>query len=255
MSSSSLPSLFVLGDSISMQYGPYLERYVSSRLSYRRKSNTDGSAANGGDSRAVRGYLEAWVLSTVAADSASGEESSTENAGSMTASRESTTTGSGEAATGHTGPDLQGVAIPTEPVDYLLINCGLHDIKTDPESGRRQVHSERYRANLLAIVDAGQRIAGTVFWVRTTPVDEMIHNSRSHAFHRFTEDAATYNAIADQVMASRHVACVDLASFTMSLGMAEDVFCDHVHFTDTVRAAQAAYIAGFLQCAGDQRRG
>lgn len=231
MSSGFLPSLFVLGDSISMQYGPYLERYVSSRLSYRRKTNTDGSAANGGDSRAVRGYLEAWVLATVAADGASGE-----------------------GATGHTGPDLEGVAIPTEPVDYLLINCGLQDIKTDPESGRRQVHSERYRANLGAIVDAGQRIAGTVFWVRTTPVDEMIHNSRSHAFHRFTEDAATYNAIADQVMASRQVACVDLASFTMSLGTAADVYCDHVHFTDTVRAAQAAYIAGFLQCAGDQRR-
>lgn len=35
--------------------------------------------------------------------------------------------------------------------------------------------------------------------------------------------------------------------------LGDEIYCDHVHFTDAVRAQQAAYIAGWLQAWWDQR--
>lgn len=59
------PLLYVVGDSISMHYGPYLERYLAPRFRYGRKSGIDGNldlpegvnVANGGDSSRVLQYL------------------------------------------------------------------------------------------------------------------------------------------------------------------------------------------------------
>jgi hypothetical protein len=86
-----------------------------------------------------------------------------------------------------------------------------------------------------------------VVWVRTTPVDEAIHNQREMAFHRFAADCDTYNAIADSVMRLNDVPVIDLYSFTRNLGA--DVYCDHVHFHDHIREKQAANITGWLQTA------
>lgn len=61
----SSPALFVLGDSISLDYGPYLERIFAGRLSYRRKGyawlgseTLDSALVNGGDSHSVRTFLQ-----------------------------------------------------------------------------------------------------------------------------------------------------------------------------------------------------
>lgn len=58
-------NLFVLGDSISMHYGPYLKDFLDPDISYTRKGEgqaagdlNKGSAVNGGDSRACREYLK-----------------------------------------------------------------------------------------------------------------------------------------------------------------------------------------------------
>jgi lysophospholipase L1-like esterase len=201
-----LPRLFVVGDSISMQYGPHLERFVAGAFTYARKGGPEMEAvrrtglmqdANGGDSAAVLAYLEA-----VAA------------AGAVSA-------------------------------DVLLLNCGLHDIKTDPATGARQVPPAQYRAYLERIVPLGRRLARTLVWVRTTPADEAVHNRRPGiAFHRFAADVLAYNAAADAVMAAAGVPVVDLFTFTQRLGA--DLFCDHVHFHDAVREKQAAFLAGWL---------
>ncbi|MBN1622730.1 MAG: exo-alpha-sialidase [Clostridia bacterium] len=58
-------SIFVIGDSISMHYGPYLEKAVEGRFLYDRKRGVDGTlndmytaqGANGGDSRHVLKYI------------------------------------------------------------------------------------------------------------------------------------------------------------------------------------------------------
>lgn len=200
----SLPRVFVIGDSISIQYGPYLRQYLDGVMEYSRKEgeaeallNLDRpQGANGGDSGMVLAYLQ---------------------------------------ATARMAPIR---------ADLLLLNCGLHDIKTDPATGARQVSLADYRRNLEAIVPLARATGSELVWIRTTPCDEAIHNVRCPAFHRFAADGRAYNAAADAVMAAAGVPMIDLYAFTLSLGT--PLFCDHVHFLEPIRQLQAAYIAGWL---------
>jgi hypothetical protein len=47
-------------------------------------------------------------------------------------------------------------------------------------------------------------------------------------------------------MSRAGVPIVDLAGFTLSLGDPEEIFVDHVHYKEPVRALQAAFLAGWL---------
>lgn len=199
-----LPAVFVIGDSISMQYGPFLEQYLQGTWDYDRKrnegadsSNLDQPAgANGGDSGMVLDYLR------------------------------------------------EKVKDPAFRPDLMLINCGLHDIKTNVQTGEKQVSLDDYRRNLEQIYALLEERGIRMAWIRTTPVDDETHNSRQQSFHRYAADVAVYNAVADVVFTSRNVPIIDLHGFTGNLG--NDLFIDHVHFGEETRAAQAAYIAGYL---------
>ncbi|GAB3704855.1 SGNH/GDSL hydrolase family protein [Spirosoma flavus] len=202
---SSLPKLYVIGDSISMRYGPFLEKYVQGVWQYDRKSD-DGQAAknldvpvgaNGGDSRMVLEYLKLKA------------------------------------------PDKS-----FQP-DILLLNCGLHDIKRNPETNTIQVDSASYRKNLEAIYQLLHKRNIRLVWMRTTSVEDERHNTRSKAFKRYARDLDAYNAIADEVMQKHGVSVIDLYTFTRSLG--SEHFVDHVHYDDFAMQLQAGYIAGFLQ--------
>ncbi len=194
--------LFVLGDSISVHYGPYLKLMVQGVLHYARKSGAGEPPpdqgypvdANGGDSSMVLAYLRERLVAHL--------------------------------------PDL------------LLLNCGLHDLRTDPTSGVKQVGPDRYRRNLAEIADLVRDRDVHTVWVRTTPVDDDTHNTRSVGFHRFNRDVVSYNGIADSVFGEAGFPIVDLYAFTHCLGA--DLFCDHVHFVQRVRELQAAFIAGYL---------
>ena len=129
--------------------------------------------------------------------------------------------------------------------DLMLLNCGLHDIKVDPATGARQVAIEDYRENLRAILALAQRAGVPVVWVRTTHSVDAVHNGATNKFYRYAEDNEAYCAAADAVMAEHGIALLDLRGFTQSLG-GDEVFCDHVHFHDTIRQLQAAYIAGWV---------
>jgi len=201
----SLPSIFLIGDSISIQYGPYLQRYLSGTIEYARK-NDDGEAqknldvpvgANGGDSRMVLAYLKKKIKE----------------------------------------PGFQP--------DYLVLNCGLHDIKHNPQTGIIQVSETEYRSNLLAIIELVKKKNIDIIWIRTTPVVDSIHNSKSKTIRRYATDVATYNRIADEVFSINQIPIIDLFDFTQKLGT--DEFIDHVHYNEKTRALQAAYLAGYLQ--------
>lgn len=129
--------------------------------------------------------------------------------------------------------------------DYLMINCGLHDIKRIPRSETTQVPLERYAQNLKTIIAIAHEMKANTIWVRTTPVVDHIHNSRSTEFSRHAKDVAAFNAQADSIMAQYGVEVIDLFTFTQAFG--EDAYCDHVHFTETVRAEQAAFIVEQLK--------
>jgi len=128
--------------------------------------------------------------------------------------------------------------------DLLLVNCGLHDIKTDPSTGARQVPLAQYEQNLLSILQTAATMRPTLIWLRTTPCDEVVHNRAGMGFHRFSSDCAAYNRSADRIMSGAGVPAIDLHAFTLNLGT--DLYCDHVHFHEHVREKQAAFIAGWL---------
>ena len=196
--------IFVIGDSISIHYGPYLEQYLNGVIEYERKGGTEKAlknldipqGANGGDSSMVLEYLEARAVKAKI------------------------------------------------DADYILINCGLHDIKTDPKTDKKQIPIEQYTANLKKIIDVTQKSGLKVIWIRTTPADEAVHNTIQPDFKRFKADCIAYNEAADKVMADAGVPSIDLYTFTNNLD--DDVYCDHVHFHENVREKQAAFIAGYL---------
>ena len=200
-----LPRLYIIGDSISIHYGPYLKKYVRGLFLYSRKvgqgkaiSNLENpQGANGGDSSMVLNFLKNKCES-----------------GGLDA-------------------------------DVVLLNCGLHDIKTDPKTKKRQVPIEQYRLNLHRIIVLVRKIGPELIWIRTTPCDEAIHNYSSIGFYRFSADCELYNRAADEIMASFGIRVIDLYRFTRNLG--SDLYCDHVHFRKHVREKQAAYIAGWLE--------
>lgn len=198
--------LFVIGDSISIQYGPYLRARVEGKFGYDRKRgeaqalvNLDKPVgANGGDSSMLLAYLQ--------------EEKQ------------------------------KGVRY-----DILLLNCGLHDIKTSPEDGSKQVPLSAYEENMVQIAGLVREMANDVVWMRTTDAQAHIHNRPTSGFHRFHEDVIAYNETADRIIRENGIRILDLYGFTLTFGL--EAFCDHVHYSEEVRMQQGAYIAGYVEAA------
>ena len=196
--------IYVLGDSISIQYGPYLEAYLKGVMAYSRKEGEEEALLNLDNPRGANGGDSGMVLSFLQAKAGAG------------------------------GIDA----------DLLLLNCGLHDLKTDAQTGQRQVSISAYRENLKHIVELVEGMRPELVWIRTTPIDDEQHNREVRTFHRFSADCQAYNEAADAVMKAAGVRVIDLYTFTRNLGA--DVFCDHAHFHEQVREKQAAFIAGWL---------
>lgn len=196
--------IYVLGDSISLHYGPYLKEYLNGIMEYSRKEGDEEAmlnldkpqGSNGGDSSMVLSFLEA------------------------------------KAASG--GIDA----------DMLLLNCGLHDMKTDPATGKKQIPIENYEKNLKSILTVVAKMKLRPIWIRTTPCDEKIHNKQGMSFYRYAADCEAYNKVADQIMMEASIPSIDLYRFTLNLG--PELYCDHVHFQENVRQKQAAFLAGWL---------
>jgi hypothetical protein len=201
-----LPRVFVLGASLTVQFGPYLEKALAGRFHYDRKRATDGKRAeddldfpqgeNGGDSGMCLGYLR------------------------------------------------HRRRHDPIPADILVLSCGLHDMKTDPRSGAKQVPPEQFQQNLRDILVEADAMGLKVVWLRITPVVDEIHNARSKAFHRFAADVDHYNNLADQVMREPAAHVIDFHAFCAKL--LPDALIDHVHYDEAARAKQAQFIADNL---------
>lgn len=202
------PRLFIIGDSISIQYGPCLEQRVAGVFGYDRKRDSAGApkalsnldvptGANGGDSDMVLAYLRHRCAH--------------------------------------------------EPIqaDVLVVNCGLHDIKVDRVSGAMQVPAARYAENLRGIVVEARAMGLRLIWINTTPVIDEVHNRPGMAFHRFARDVAAVNAAAEEIMGEAGVPVIDLHAFSarhVPVG-----FVDHVHYVEAVREKQAEFLLGELR--------
>lgn len=195
--------IFLLGDSISLHYNPYLIPMTSDDYDWLTKAGRAEAMkdldkpidANGGHSGTVLSFLKL-------------EEAS----GNLT-------------------------------YDYLLLNCGLHDICFDPGRENNRVPIERYRENLVAVLEMMKGKGIRVIWVTTTPVDDERHNSRA-SFKRYNRDVLRYNAAAAEIMAAYGVPSIDLYAFTDALE--GEKYADHVHFLEPVREKQATFLAKAL---------
>ena len=198
--------VFVIGDSISMQYGPHLEKFLGDGYVYDRlrkntlpfqAGNDTLPFANGQDSRNVRKVVEGWKKN-----------------------------------------------LPSSP-DLLVLNCGLHDIKFHLDTQENQVPLADYRDNLSYIFTSTKEMNIAVLWVRTTPVVDSIHNKNPRRkFHRRAKDLDRYQQVADELCQQYGIPQVDLFDFTQRLG--NERFVDHVHFDQETRALQGAYLAGII---------
>ncbi|WFB37858.1 SGNH/GDSL hydrolase family protein [Kiritimatiellota bacterium B12222] len=195
--------IYIIGDSISIQYGPYLKTYLQGIIHYSRKEGEEEAllnldepqGANGGNSERVLDFLKSKAQS--------------------------------------------------DPIDadLLLINCGLHDIRTNPQTGEKMVSIENYEKNLKEMIQLAKEMKTTLVWINTTPCDEKIHNVNM-GVHRFIADCEAYNQVATRLMKEAGIPIIDLFGFTQNLG--DDLYCDHVHFNDHIREKQASFIAGWL---------
>lgn len=200
-----LPTVFIIGDSISIGYDFYLRKYLKGKFRYSRKqgnneviwNNDIPMGANGGDSSVVLKYLYG----------------------------------------NYAHKEIY-------KVDYLLFNCGLHDIKIDPLKNDKQIPLSKYINNLRLILQIVNKYAHHIIWINTTPVDNYRHNTRQKDFYRFNEDVTEYNTAAELIMHENNIPIIDIYSFTLRCG--QKLYTDHIHFKQTVCKNQAKYIARYL---------
>ncbi|MFA5828058.1 MAG: SGNH/GDSL hydrolase family protein [Candidatus Shapirobacteria bacterium] len=200
-----LPSVFIVGDSISIGYDPYLRKYLKGKFWYSRKLGTKETfwnpgtpmSANGGDSSLVLKYLQ----------------------------------------NNHKHKEIP-------KVNYLLFNCGLHDIKTNPITEKKQITISRYRENLRLILQKANKFTNYIVWVNSTPVNDTWHNTRCKDFSRYNKDVLEYNCAAKKIMQKHKIPTIDLYSLTLKFG--QNLYTDHIHFKKTIYQKLGRYIAFFL---------
>lgn len=197
--------IFVIGDSISIHYGPYLKKAIENRFQYDRKRGLEDAlrdldrpvGANAGDSSMVLQYLK--------------EEK------------------------------VKGIKY-----DTLLINCGLHDIRVNRETGKYQIDIKEFQENIKEIISLAKSMCEILIWIGLTPVVDSIHNSRDGGFFRFSRDAEAYDLAAKKIMKDENIKVIDMYSFTKEFEMKE-IYCDHVHYVEPIRKLQGEFIGNQLK--------
>lgn len=202
-----MKKILLVGDSISLDYGPALRGFVRPDLAIFGKPGTEEAyrnldlpvGGNGGDSSRVLAYV--------------------------TELRER-----GEL-----------------DCDWFFFNCGLHDIKRERPEEELQVDEESYRANLQAILDLMKAAGVSTVFINTTQADGSRYPVGKMPFTRRANDGVRYNEIAEEVMDQNGVPVVDLYGFTASIGKSgNELFRDHTHFRPEIITLQAAYLAGVI---------
>ena len=206
-----LPSVFIIGSSATLLFGPHLKQMLSGFYEYSRKGDEPGETkkalenlevpqgASAGDSSMVLDYLK-----------------------------------------------VIDQAESFRP-DIVLLHVGTHDIKRDVKTNKNQVSLEEFRKNVKAIVDWFKRKGIKLIWLSNGPIDETIHNNaRAGVFHRFEADLDAYNEAIETIVGRNGGLVMDVAGFVKNLGPTEQLLTDHIHFKDEIVKLQAAFIAGYL---------
>jgi len=158
-----LPSVFVIGSSTALLFGPYLAQMLQSFYTYSRKGDEPEQI------KAAFGDLDT-PLGASAGDSSA-------------------------------VVDYLATLDQTEfSPDCVLLHVGTHDIKRDVKTHEPQVPLEVYRNNVESIVNGFRQKQIELIWIKNGPIDERLHNERSKNFHRFEADLDAYNLAAEPIL-------------------------------------------------------
>lgn len=197
--------ILMIGDSISILYGPYLKEYLQDKFAYRVKGNLkdaivnldNPNGANAGNSRMILEYFKHYNEAEIKFSD-----------------------------------------------DIILLNCGLHDIKTDPKTGLVAISLNEYKSNLDSIYQIIKHLNKKLIWINSTPVNDSIHNSKQVGFYRFNNDVIKYNSAADSIFNSYQVPIIDLYSYSKSFPL--NSYSDHIHYKTEYSILQARFISDVL---------
>ena len=84
--------------------------------------------------------------------------------------------------------------------DTLLLNCGLHDIKTTKKGGS----TKRLYRNLEETLKIFEAHSVKIHWVTTTPVNDGAQLRHGSAFRCCNSDVLEHNAAARQIISPLH---------------------------------------------------
>lgn len=202
-----MKSVYIIGDSISLFYHPFLKEMLKNKAMYYRKGDekeiqvalhdpNNPFGANGGDSQQVLEYMKQLLEQK-------------------------------------------------QIYDIVLINCGLHDIRTERNPRKKQIDEKEYEKNINQIIEIGKKIANKVIWITTTHVDDQIHNAREGGYLRYNKDVIQYNQIAGNVIKQNNIECIDLYDYTKTLEN-KQMYRDHIHFKDEISKKQAHFIYQYI---------
>lgn len=140
-------------------------------------------------------------------------------------------------------------AISHDPA-VVHINCGLHDLRKEFDTGEPAVPISEYRENVTAILRAlRERSNAQIIWAATTPVNQAWHHERK-GFDRFEADVDAYNKEAGAACKELEVPINDLFKVIMDTGRDHLLLPDGVHFSkegyELLGAAAAREIRAYL---------
>ncbi len=159
----------------------------------------------------------------------------------------------------HTGYGLANLEtwLGANPWDAIHFNWGIWDthmldangeLVFDEAKAAGPLHirytPERYRENLIRLVDILHSAGAALIWASSTPI-----MSRSGA--RF-DDVAIRNAVAAEVMQAHHIEIDDLYGFVLPQAKAWQS-PDQVHFNETGNDVLGERVAGFIRRALENR--
>lgn len=128
----------------------------------------------------------------------------------------------------------------------VTLNCGLHDIKREKDSGLRQVPLDFYKMILPVIIDKIRSAGCRAVWVDTTPVIEKRHQAVK-PFGRYNKDVDAYNKAARDVAREAGLPVINLHKAAGDLGLETALADDGVHFTADAYEALGRKIAARLR--------
>jgi lysophospholipase L1-like esterase len=116
--------------------------------------------------------------------------------------------------------------------DLIHFNCGLHDLRIDPKTGKHQQPIDAYSENLRQIIQRLQNgTKAKLVWATSTPVIDEKHNAVKE-FHRYECNVEAYNKVATAIMTEASITIDDLFSVIMNDKIEDCLLDDGVHMSE-----------------------